>query len=63
MNNPGLDFGLGFKKAFKGHYWDNCRILNINCGLGNSNVTMINFLILMVELWLFLSLGNTCWSI
>lgn len=46
--SPGwiLDLGAG-RGIYKGHYWNNWQNLNIDYGLGDSTVLMLNFLILI----------------
>ena len=50
MFAPGLDTGPGKESKYKVHYGDNWRNLNVDCGLDNIIVSLLNFLILVINL-------------
>lgn len=52
QSTPGLSPRLE-EKSLKGHYGDSGENVNLNCRLDNSGVSIVNFPILVIELWLY----------
>lgn len=56
MCNPGLDpepgRGEASRGCYKGHHWDNWRNLDMDLTLHKSITSMLQFLFLLIALWL-----------
>lgn len=52
MHDPCSNLEYQKKKNVKGHYWDNCRNLNMDCILESSIMSILNVLSAIIALWL-----------